>query len=199
MVDVPASVGFIQVKCDAVEALADSGDGDSRPDGIPMNGTVDFESVGIPRSRPYVIADDTIIQLRTIRCKLEDGKLIPPVDGADGSRDPESVLADPHVTLVAPDQEFIDISGWVWKATFMPPAGERWKSFELLFSGVPGEVVNLASSALVSTLPSLVASPRVWHVDVPGGDAPVDWIPSDAVVGDWMFNTTTSDLYVIEP
>lgn len=186
-------IGFMRIVCDATEALADDASS------IPMDGLVDLEPVGIPRTRPYVIAHDTIIQIRKIRCKLENGKLIPPLDGTDGTRDPVSDLPNPAVELLAPLQAHIDLTGWAWKATFLPPAGGRWQTFTLLFTGKSDETINLASSALATTHPELTSMPRVWHVDVPGGDDPVDWIPEESIIGDWLFDTTTSNLYVTQP
>jgi hypothetical protein len=194
MVDVASDVGYLTVVAFAAEALADSTDSGLQPDMLPLESTVVLAPVNLPRDRPYAVAinDQQILLPRAASCRMTGGILYPPNDGSDAK--PGDVIAgNGGVQVVAPQQAALDLANWYWEAQFQPPAGARWKTFTINFTGAPGDTVSLADAAVTMQNLNglqLTQQPSVW---VQSGTA----INTLAKPGQFLLNTDTGDFYLI--
>lgn len=159
MTDLPASVGYITVVAKGLLGIADSNDGGTQPDAVPLVARVEFTA---SNARPVVaIAEDpqVIIPLAKITCDLDaNGNLRPPNDGTDTGAD-----ASGSLRLVAPDGPGIDYTGWQWTAKFSPGPGQsRWQVFTVTFGGVGGQTVDLGEVLSAELPPGVPAVVDPW-------------------------------------
>ena len=154
----PSSVGFMTVRAQAIEVLADSIDTGSEPDGRAIVATVEFAPSF--RGALTVIPDNVIVVPTSITCTLNaDGKLIPPSDGEDTAG---TAAAD--LFLIAPQQSSLSNQNWTWTATFRPIGTPKWTAFAIGFSGAPAEIVNLTT--LASIPPDTGTTLQAWLLAV---------------------------------
>lgn len=150
MTDLPATVGYITVVAKGLLGIADSTDGSTQPDGVPLVARVEFVA---SNTRPVVAIGETpqvIIPLAKITCDLDaSGNLRPPNDGINTGAD-----ASGSLRLVAPDGPGIDYTGWQWRATFTPGAGQTsWQAFSVSFGGSNGATIDLGQMLSLAPVP----------------------------------------------
>jgi len=138
MAALPAQMSFFTVVGKLVKAVLDGADGDTDPDGVPLQGQLTFSPEIGKRLHNGQLAGGGRITV---------GSATPPlivvVDPV-----PVALLADGSfsVKLLAPDDPDIAPSGWNWTVTFAL-TGATIKAFS--FTGVAGTSVDLANVAPV--------------------------------------------------
>jgi hypothetical protein len=176
-----------------VAATADSNDVDTIPEAYGLSGTVTFKPVGIPKGYLVNDIDVEFVMLRTVTALLYNGEMYAPADGLAPAPG-EVPTVSPGVNLIAPIQVAFDPLSWYWLATIAPDDSQKgqWTAFTVSFTGVPNEVVALAERAVrIPPTGALVQQPKVW---VQAGIV----IPSEALAGQWILNTTDNKLYLIQ-
>lgn len=178
MADLPASIGWLTVQGHLILGYADSSDAGSAPDAVGANGAVTF-TANIRGNDPLVSLPDKIMVAPVApKATLTDGYVYAP---ADGSESDPAVGAVPGISLIAPQQSSLSVTDWTWTATFTPASGQKWRSFSRVFTGKPGDVVDLAE--LVATTPAAgVAQMLIYEVATTDPPYPTGFRPGT----DWL-------------
>lgn len=197
MADTPLTVGFLTVQAALRQALADSSDEGDQPDALPAYANVLIRPVGIPPTRPFLVAGSppAIYPVAPVVCRVVDGVLYGPADGSAPTV--EETPAQP-VRIIDPYSPGIDFTGWAWQADFTPINGGTWAAFSITFNAATeedGTTVNLANAALLETNVNAAPQPITWVVAGDGTNPPE--IPAGAQPGHFLLDSTTWDLYQI--
>lgn len=187
MADLPSSVGWLTVKGRLVLAIGDSTDAGSQPDLIPTIGTVTF-TANVRGNDPLVVVPDSLmIALAPIKATLNaNGVIVPPADGESSDpafpTDDDTAEEATGVVLVAPQQpDVLNITDWTWTATLTPATGQKWRTFSRVFTGAPGDVIDLAvvvaSSPAAGVSQALIYEVLTTAEPYPTGFRPgTDWL-----------------------
>lgn len=123
-------LSWLTVSAAGIVGSADSADAGKDPDYTPVAGTVTF----VPTfSRPIrLISEQKFFAVAATSATFDSsGELT-----FDGGKD---------VRLIAPLWAELSDQTWKWRATVRPGGDQGWASFEIEFTGAPGDVVDLAS------------------------------------------------------
>lgn len=192
MPDLPASVGALHVTGTLVSGLADSSDAGTQPDYAPNVGTVTFDAIderGQLLTRPIAVPSEGLLMtVRGIPAGLDSaGRIVAPMNGQSGS----DAQVTPGIYLIAPNQGALALVGWRWRATASPSPGQGWAPFTVIFSGEPGDEIDLSAASLVASTATLVQQPVVWTLDS------TDPLPPTARLGQFIYYQDTGDFYLI--
>lgn len=123
-------LGWMTVTAKGVLGLADGADTGPAPDYVAVAGTIEITS-GL--ARPVrILSTGQFLVLSKISATFDsDGELF-----FGGNK---------NVRLVAPQWAQLSNTTWRWTAEFKPGPGQNWQSFSVTFTGLPGDVINLAT------------------------------------------------------
>ena len=123
-------LGWLTVSAAGIVGSADSNDTGLEPDYVPIVGTVTFTPTF---TRPIRInSSGRFLAMATINARFDSNGILTYDDQVD-------------CRLIAPQWTELSDTEWQWRANIVPGGGQSWNSFEVLFSGAPGDRVNLAS------------------------------------------------------
>lgn len=123
-------LGWLTVTAKGILGLADTSDAGVAPDYVPVVGTVTL-TPGL--SRPIrIISTGQFLAVSSITATFDsDGEL-----AFDGEK---------NIRLIAPQWDQLSSTTWRWTADVRPGPGQNWQAFTVNFTGLPGDVINLAS------------------------------------------------------
>lgn len=123
------NIGWFTVTAKGMIGMADSSDAGSRPDYIPVLGTVTFfPNFALPIK---IVSTNTFFSVGASQAVFDsDGEL-----SFDGEK---------TIRLISPAWDDLSANDWQWVAQVRPGPGQNWQGWDASFTAAPGDTVDLS-------------------------------------------------------